>query len=138
MRRFLVPSIFSEIENPRDLFNVENFFGSSEGNGLSLYETEDKVIVDAAVPGIKSKDIQINFEKGVLTIKAESKEDKENKEPGVKYHIRSNQSFCYRISIPIHVDESKPPEATCKDGVLKIVFHKARISKTHHIEVKEG
>jgi HSP20 family protein len=89
------------------------------------------------MPGVKKEDININFEKGMLWIKAESKkEDKEDKEKKYKYHLKATSAFSYRLPIPSKVDDSKTPEAIYKDGILKVIFEKGNISKAHKIEIK--
>lgn len=129
----LIPSLMNEMDFFRDFFDLDTNL-KYDNSGISLYENEDKVFVEAALPGVNFKDIQINFEKGILWIKAEIK--REEKE--VKYHMRSQESYSYRVFIPSRVDENATPEATYKDGILKVVFEKSKYSKAHKIEVKQG
>lgn len=138
MRQCIVPSCFKEEENPLSLFSdlpIERLFRGYNTLGLSVYETDDTVAVEADVPGIQSKDLRVQVEKGILWVKADVVDEK--KDPSVKFHMKAARSFSYRIPVPSNVDESKAPEATCKDGVLKICFSKTKIPKPHRIEVKE-
>jgi len=118
-----LPSFVDEIE---DLFPTLNVF-----NGLSLSEDEKKVYVEASVPGIDPKEVDITFSKGVLTIRAEKKED----EKGKTYHRRASKSFLYRIS-PRDIDPNVEPEATYKNGTMTIAFTKAAMPKAKKITVK--
>lgn len=137
MRRpTLLPSLFDEIDDMRKTFfgDWESFpvISKSEGSGLSVYEDQDKIYVEAAVPGIKREDINVTFEKGVLIIKGESKEEKKE----VKYHMRAASCFSYTLPLPERIDENVHPEATYKDGILKIAFNKSKKEKIRKIDIK--
>ena len=55
----------------------DDIITSNNNNGLSIAEDEKNVFVEAAVPGIDPKDIELTFEKGVLLIRAEAQEKEE-------------------------------------------------------------
>ena len=48
----------------------------SDLSGLSVSEDENHVFVEAALPGLKADEIEMTFDKGILWIKAEKKEEK--------------------------------------------------------------
>jgi HSP20 family protein len=139
MHRHL-PSLFHEFNEWRNLLSsIDDFHDEKphSSTGVSLYEDKDHLYVELAVPGLVSDEIQISFEKGVLWVKGESKktEDKEKKE--IKYHFTSSQSFSYRVPLPAKVDEAQTPNAKLKNGVLKVIFEKARATRPQHIQIKE-
>ncbi|MBN2478930.1 MAG: Hsp20/alpha crystallin family protein [Parachlamydiales bacterium] len=132
-RREFLPSLFNELDFFRDFFDLDaDTFSKSENNSISLYENDDKYFVEAALPGIDQNDIQISFEKGILWIQAESKKE----EKDVKYYMKANKNCSYKIPIPQKVDENETPEATFKNGILKISFSKTKNSKPKKIEIK--
>ena len=47
---------------------------------MDMYQTDNEIVVKAALPGIKADDVQINVTGEVLTIKGEMKERREVKE----------------------------------------------------------
>lgn len=104
----------------------------SDASGLSVSEDDHCVFVEAALPGIKPEEIETTFDKGVLWIKAERKED----DKGRKFYRRAVSAFSYRIAVPGNIDESRQPEATCRDGVLTIVFPKTQKVQPKKIPVK--
>jgi HSP20 family protein len=113
---------------------LEHFNDSS---GLSVSEDEKYVYVEAALPGIKSEDIEMTFENGALWIRAEKKEELEDNKK--KFYRRAMSAFSYRVAIPADVDEAKPPEAICKNGVLKVTFlKKKQKEKPKKISIKSG
>lgn len=103
-------------------------------NGLSVYEDDDKVYVEAAVPGINPKDVEVTFQDGYLWIHGETKEEEGDKKK--KYYRKASKSFSYRVAVPGDVDESKDPEATYKHGVMTIAFTKSPKAQPKKIQVK--
>ena len=102
---------------------------------LDVSETKDKVVVKAEVPGIDPKDIDVSFSNGVLTIRGEKKQEREEKD--ANYHLveRSYGSFSRSVNIPVEVEENKV-KANYKDGVLKISFPKTSLAKEKEIKIE--
>ena len=132
--RFKVPSLFRPFGELNPFFEEFTIDEEREGTGLSVYEDKDKIFVEADLPGLKKEDITVSFEKGILWVKGECREEKKD----VKHHIKSSRSFSYRVPIPVQIDEHASPEAIFKDGVLKVSFEKTRASKPQQINVKLG
>ena len=106
-----------------------------QGKGVpsvDMYETENEVIIKAAVPGIKADDIQINVTGEMLTIRGETKEKSDVKEKA--YHIREQSwgTFERRIVLPTLVVSDKA-KADFEDGVLTITLPKAEEVKPRTI-----
>lgn len=108
----------------------------SEPSGLSVYEDDKHVTIEAAVPGLEPTDIDMTFDKGILWIKGEKKETAEN--PSRKYYRKALTFFSYRITIPGNIDEDQTPEATCSLGVLRVVFSKAHLSEPRKIVIRNS
>src|ERR1700722_7347174 len=130
MNRKVVPRSFWSFPTmrfPFSLFDEEEegwLQEFSDASGLSVSEDEKNVYVEAALPGIKPDEIEMTFDKGVLWIKAEKKE--EEKDRGKKFYRKAVSSFSYRIAVPGNIDEGKQPDAGCKNGVLRVVFPKTQ------------
>lgn len=103
-------------------------------SGLSIWEEQDFVLVEAALPGIRPGEVELTVERGVLTIRAERKEEKEEKER--KYFQKASSSFVYRLSVPGELDEVADPEASLANGVLRVRFKKHKRSMPRKIAVK--
>lgn len=105
-------------------------------NGLNVYEEGDKVMVEAAVPGISSDKIKVTYEDGVLRISARS-EDKEveKKRNRIVHQWNKVASFEYTTYLPRPID-SKSLEAKVKDGVITVSAAVAETAKAKEIEVK--
>ncbi|MCI0382108.1 MAG: Hsp20/alpha crystallin family protein [Chlamydiae bacterium] len=123
---------FSPFENEDD-WDLQEF---SSPSGLSVSEDDAHVYIEAAIPGIKPEEIEMTFDKGVLWIKAEKREETEDKKK--KFYRKAMSTFSYRVAVPGDIEESKEPEATCKNGVIKITFLKAKKGPTKKIPIKPG
>ena len=113
---FSFPSIRvpSRMEDIEDLLPTANLL-----NGLAVYEDEKNVYVEAAVPGVDPKDVEVTFEKGILTVRAEKREEEKTK----KYQRKATNSFLYRVQLS-DVDQKATPTATHKNGVTTVAFAK--------------
>jgi HSP20 family protein len=103
---------------------------------VDIYETENEIIVQAELPGVDRKDITLNLEKNVLTLKGERRFEKETKQENYHRIERSYGGFSRAFSIPAVVDEDKI-RADYKDGILKIGLPKKEQVKPKQIQIGE-
>mgnify|MGYP000344849268 CR=1 FL=1 len=103
-------------------------------SGLSLSEDDKNVYVQASVPGVDPKDIEVTFDKGVVWIKGESKDEEQNK----KYYRKAASSFSYRVAVPGDIDSTQEPQASVKNGVMTVTFTKSPKAQPKKISVKTG
>jgi HSP20 family protein len=103
---------------------------------VDIFETEGEIVVKAELPGMDRKDITLNLEKNVLTLRGERRFEKETKEENYHRIERSYGSFSRAFSIPAIVDDEKI-RADYKDGVLKIALPKKEQAKPKQIRIGE-
>ena len=103
---------------------------------VDIFETESEIVVKAEVPGMERKDITLNLENNVLTLKGERRFLKEAKEENYHRIERSYGGFSRAFSIPATVDEEKI-RADYQDGVLKIVLPKKEQLRPKQIKITE-
>lgn len=103
--------------------------------GLNVYETKDAVVVEAALPGIPSEDIEVLCDKGVVTIRGESKEKEEERTKRKYYREEKTSRFDYRTALPVSCNEAKA-SAEFTDGVVKVTIPKAEEAKAKPVKVK--
>ena len=108
---------------------------SASGPAIDMYQTNDEIIVKAAVPGMKADDVQINVTGELLTIKGEMKEQEEKKEKA--WHIREQRwgSFERSVALPTAVVADKA-KAEFENGILTVTLPKAEEVKPKTITVK--
>ncbi len=102
---------------------------------LDLAETDNELVVKCEVPGLEPKDIDISLSGGMLTIKGEKKQEREEKE--ADYHLveRSYGAFTRSIQLPKEVQGEKI-SASYKNGILKITLPKSEEAKKKEIKIK--
>ncbi|MGV9452533.1 Hsp20/alpha crystallin family protein [Streptomyces sp. NPDC003635] len=97
-------------------------------------ESDDAFRVEIELPGVKSKDIDVEANGQELVVTGEIKE-KERK--GVlRRSTRRTGAFEYRLRLPGEVDTEKI-NARMSDGVLTINVPKAEVAKPRHVEISE-
>jgi HSP20 family protein len=106
---------------------------------LDVRENTNSIVVEAELPGVDEKDVTVTLVNGVLTIKGEKKQEKEEK--GENYYLaeRSFGSFERAIRLPDTVDEAKV-EAKFDKGVLKVTAAKKpeAVKAERKIEIKKA
>lgn len=122
------PELFEEIENDM----VENF--TTVPSGLTVYEDEANLYVEAALPGLQSADIEVTLDKGVLWIRGEKKETEADKKK--KYYRKASFNYSYRVLLPGEINETQEPKATYKDGIMTVSFSKSTGGKPKKINIK--
>lgn len=94
--------------------------GLEEGTlPLDISEDERHVIVRASLPGFRRENIDVEIHDGVLTIKAEHKEEKEDKRENFYRRERVMGSVSRRVALPSTVAEGDT-QGELKEGVLTL------------------
>lgn len=102
---------------------------------VDVSEDKKEVTVRAEVPGMSEKDIELTWHEGVLRIRGEKKDQKEEKKKDRYYRECSYGSFCRDIALGESVDYSKA-RAKYKNGVLTVTLPKTETaSKAIDIKV---
>jgi len=99
-------------------------FRQGNGNGivvpeLDVRESTTSITVEAELPGVEEKDISVTLANGVLTIKGEKRQDKEEKSENYYVSERSYGLFERSLRLPETIDETKV-DAKFEKGVLKV------------------
>ncbi|MGA9531412.1 MAG: Hsp20/alpha crystallin family protein [Anaerolineales bacterium] len=103
---------------------------------IDVYQTDDDVVIEAAMPGVKPEDIDVSVTGDTLTLRGEVREEKEAK--GERdYHVRERRyrRFARSLTLPSTVD-SENAEATMNNGILTLRIPKAEAARPKQIEVK--
>lgn len=101
---------------------------------VDIFEDQDRLIVEAELPGMNRDDFEVSVENNVLTLKGERKFEK--KTEGDNYHRveRSYGSFTRQFTLPQTVT---PDGATAdfENGVLCVALPKREDTKARKIEI---
>jgi HSP20 family protein len=100
-------------------------------------ETESEFLIAVELPGIEKEDISLEVVNGALAIRAERKQEKEqkNEKKGQFVYSRSYSGFARTIPLPENSDADKI-EAEFKNGVLKVHVPRIKTEKKKGKEIK--
>jgi HSP20 family protein len=91
---------------------------------IDVKEDDKAFTVKADIPGVKKEDIQIDIDDDQVSLRAEAKQEKEEKKgEKVVYSERSYGMVSRSFTLPASVDE-KNARAEYKDGVLNLMLPK--------------
>ena len=112
-----------------------NLTGNLSLPAIDMFQTDDEIVVKAAVPGMKAEDVQINVTGETLTLKGEVKQKEETKDKA--WHIREQRwgAFERSILLPSDVIADKA-KAEFENGILTITLPKAEQARPKTITVR--
>lgn len=102
---------------------------------IDMYQTDDEIVVKAALPGVKADEVQINITGEVLTLKGEIKHEEDKQEKAWHIHEQRYGSFERSIVLPTDVVADKA-KAEFENGILTVTLPKADEVKPRTINVK--
>ena len=129
---------------PRLFGDFDRFFGhlfddipelAARTPAVDVRELDDRYVLEAELPGMTQKDIDVKVEDNLLTISSAKTEEKEEKKNGYIMRERSSSSFRRSFVLPKDADPQKI-DAHFKNGLLSLELHKTPESKPRAIEVK--
>ena len=105
--------------------------GMAAAPRIDVSETDTELRVEAEMPGVDEKDVEVVLSNGRLTIRGEKKQEKEEKKKD--YHLveRSYGSFARSIGLPFDTDPGQV-KANFAKGVLTVT-----VPKPPEIKAKE-
>lgn len=116
-------------------------FNETAGHGswipaVNVEESADELVFRIEVPGVARDAVSVEVKDDVLTIRGEKKEEREEKDEGLEYHVweRRFGSFQRTFKLPSTVS-AEDVGADYRDGVLSIRVPKRPEAKARQIEI---
>ena len=103
---------------------------------VDIYETEGEITVHAELPGVDRKDIALNLEKNVLTLKGERRFEKETNQENYHRIDRAYGAFSRSFSTAA-IGHEESIRAEEKHGSLRISLPKKEQVKPKQIQIAE-
>jgi HSP20 family protein len=119
-----------------DRFFDDDFFGTfGKYPKVDVREENGKYIIEADLPGLTEKDLDVKVEGNLLTISSKKTEEKKEKKNGYLVQERRSSSFARSFMLPKNVEKDKI-EAHFKNGLLTLSLPKAPEAEPKKISVK--
>ena len=101
---------------------------------VDVYEADDQLVFEAELPGIAPEDVEIEVEKGVLTLRGARETTRKTDDEGTLRLERSWGRFerAFRLSETIDPDSA---DAAMDNGVLTVRFAKQEAARPRRIQV---
>jgi HSP20 family protein len=119
----------------RRLIDDEGSLMAEWAPAVDVQETDGEYLIKADLPDVKKEDVHVELQDGMLCLRGERRQEKEEK--GKKFHRveRAYGQFERRLALPSEVDPQKVA-AEFKNGVLNVHPPKSASAKPKAIEVK--
>jgi len=101
---------------------------------VNFSDDEGQVYVDALVPGVDPKDVDLSVLRNTLTISGERKPFVEQKGQIVHRSELGSGKFSRTLELPVDINPDKV-SAECRDGIMRITLAKAEHAKPKKIEI---
>lgn len=146
MAIFRVNDLFRELATLQDRMNRifqetvsrgqdEELYTGTWAPPVDIFETKDKVVLKAELPGLREDQIQLRFENGVLTLEGERKFEKETGEENYHRVERSYGKFQRSFTLPATIENDKIA-ASFSNGVLTVSLPKREETKPKQIRIQ--
>jgi HSP20 family protein len=131
---------------PNNLFDwdgvLDNFFTdtpvwNARTPAVDVREAEDEYLMEAELPGLTDKDIELNIEDNILTLSSKKEQNKEEKKNGYLIRERRKHEFARTFVLPKDVDREKI-KGEFKNGLLVVSIPKKPEAKPRKIDVKSN
>lgn len=117
----------------------DNFgFGNFGGFKVDVREKKDSYIIEAEMPGIDKRNIDIDIDDRMLTISVNINEDKEAKDDEGRYIRRERHVGSFRRSFSLDNVRTEGIRAEMKNGILTIICPKKNeyLPKSRKIDIQ--
>jgi len=113
----------------------EKWFEPEGQLAIDVYQTEDELVIQSAIAGVKPENLDISIEKDVISIRGKREKPFEEEKDYFSQECYWG-TFSREIILPVEVDPSRV-KASMKEGILTIRIPKILREKKRKITVKE-
>jgi len=139
MNTLMTYNPMSLIDRAFDSFFDDTFSWARPGDhhAVDIRESADAYVVEAEMPGLTDKDVEVKVENDLLTLASKTEASREEKKGGYLLRERRSASFRRSFVLPADVDREKI-DARFENGLLVLRLPKNEAAKPKQIEVKKA
>lgn len=104
---------------------------------VNFSEDEGHVYIEALVPGVDPKDIDLTVLRNTITISGERKPFEQKEGQIVHRSELGSGTFSRTLELPVDIDPEKIT-AACRDGIMLITLAKAEHARPKKIDIKRA
>lgn len=101
---------------------------------INIAETDNAIEIEAELPGVEEKDVQVSLNHDVLTIKGEKKMEREEQHQNYSHQERMFGKFERSINLSVEPD-AKAVKAVFARGVLKVTLPKSASAIQNNVKI---
>jgi HSP20 family protein len=101
---------------------------------VDMYETNDDLVLNFELPGVREKDISLSITGDVVTVKGERHFDQQLNDDNYVHAEGAYGKFERSVRLPMPV-QAESVRATCRDGVLEVSLPKAKEARPKEIKI---
>lgn len=101
---------------------------------VNCSEDEEHVYIQALVPGVDPKDLDLSVLRNTVTINGERKAFLDRQGQIVHRTELGSGKFSRTVELPVDIDANRV-SAQCKDGIMQITLAKAEHAKPRKVEI---
>lgn len=105
------------------------------GPAVDIFETDDRIVLRADLPGVAQSDIEVRIDDNMLVLRGERRPPENVKADDYHRAERPHGAFVRSFSLPQNVDQASI-RASHDNGVLELVLPKRPDSKAKSIRVE--
>jgi len=121
---------------PTKISHSENWFGKEGELAIDVYQTQEDIVIQSAIAGVKAEELDIQIEDDVVTIRGSRGNPNENE---VKEYFHEEcfwGPFSRQIFLPEEIDV-KNVEASMKEGIFTLRLPKIHREKTKKVKISK-
>ena len=120
-----------------DSSDQSNVVTSQWAPRVDIREEDKRFVIEADIPGVDPKDIEVHMDKGILSIRGERKSESKSEGRNYTRVERSHGVFHRRFALPDSAD-AEGISAKGRHGVLEISIPKKRETTPRKIDITQG
>ena len=128
---------FGNFDRIFDSFFNDSTVGRTSQPRVDIQEKDGAYVLEAELPGLSEKDVEVKVNDNLLTISSKSEDEKTEERDGYILKERKHSSFARSFVLPKDVDRDSI-DAHFADGLLSLTLNKTPETKPKMIEVKSG
>jgi HSP20 family protein len=113
----------------------ENWIWDGQDMPIDVRENEQAYTVEADLPGVEKKDIQVSVQDNAITVRAESRRSSEQTVGNCLRQERYEGQISRTFTLPGPVDQAKA-SAHYEKGVLTLTLPKSTASSQHTLAIE--